>query len=595
MMQGPLIDGRYELLEELGSGGMGVVYKARDPMLNIDVAIKMLHKVNPEEFLRFQQEAKATARMNHPNMVKLLTFGMADDKPYMVMEYLRGRDLQTLIREDGPLSWQQAIPIFIQICDALAHAHKRGVLHRDLKSSNVLLTRDAQTQAPVVKILDFGISKITSSSALEQSFDEEAVQEITRGQVVGSPLYMSPEQIAAKKIDGRSDIYSMGCLMFETLTARTPFVGDTAFAIANQHCNKRPPTLRDCAQPGADFPDELEAVVAKSLAKLPASRFQTMQRLGNALRAVDSQLPGLPKQIPIKPLPVTPRAAWTALAIVTVLLLISGIIFANTFQTQMTQPLAAVPPKNPSYDENLSRLRRSNEFEGAGIYLSVSPTKVDLTSDDLKSYSSYDDFRGFDLRGRNLDKSAIDFIAKIPNIKVLLLGGCDISDAEIRRFAKLDLLAFGITECLNIKDFGALRDFNKDMVSLHVGLNQFTDKDLEYVRHMKGLRTLGLNCTPITDKGLERIGRYFPKLEKILLNRCPYVTAGGVQKLLKRNPEISVVPFTAQPLKGGARRRQRVLRMNRKELERSLLEMGEPTNQWGIKPLGDPFKNGANK
>lgn len=570
MKPGEILDGRYELLEEIGAGGMGVVYKARDPMLNIDVAIKMLHSVTPDQFIRFQQEAKATARMNHPNMVKILTFGMSDDKPYMVMEYLRGRDLQTVINQDGPLPWQRAIPIFVQICDALAHAHKRGVLHRDLKSSNVLLTENAQTEESVVKILDFGISKLTGSNTTEP-----AEQGVTRGQVIGSPLYMSPEQTAGKKLDGRSDIYSMGCLMFETLTGRTPFLGDSAFAIATQHCNNRPPTLKDCAKPEADLPDELESIVAKALAKLPASRFQTMQRLGNSLLAIDSKLPGLPKRILSEPLPVTPRAAWTALGIATVLLLLSGFIFAQTFETQMTQPVQVVgPTKTLYFDEDLSKLRQSDVFE-EGVYITVSPTHVDLSADDLEGYKRFPNFVGFDLRGRNLDPSAIQFIENIPNIKVLELGNCNISETDVRKFAKLNLQSFGVTDCANIKDYSFLKDFSKDMLALHVGLSQFGDRDLDYAQHMTNLNALGLNCTPITDKGLEKIGRYFPHMERVLLNRCPYITASGARKLKKKNPAITLVPFTDKPAKKEGRR-QRAPRMRTKELERTLIELGEP-------------------
>ncbi len=578
-----LLDNRYELLEKLGEGGMGVVYKAFDPMLNITVAIKMLHKVTPEQFLRFQQEAKTAGRLNHRNLVKILTFGMTDDKPFMVMEYIKGRDLHSAIKQDGPLPWQRAIPIFVQICEALAHAHKRGVLHRDLKTSNVILTRDPQTQNTVVKILDFGISKLTSSDSVDQ-------RQTTPGQIIGSPLYMSPEQIAGGKIDSRSDIYSMGCLMFEVLIGRTPFVSESILGVLHQHTKDKPPTLAEFAQSGSVFPASLEEIVAKSLAKLPASRFQTMERLGNSLLAVDSELPGLPSKFWVEPPPITPRAAWTTMAIVTILLLLSGLIFAGSFHSQLTRPkVVIIPAKQKEFDQNVSKLMLSKEFPEGGVYLSVSPMHAFLSSNDLQEYKRFKFFLGFDLRGRDLDESAIKFIENMPDLKVLLLGNCEISETELRRFSKLKLLDLGITQCPNIKDFSFLKDFDKDIIILRVGLNNFTDRDLDYIKHMN-LHTLGMNATLISDKGLKKVAQ-LPNLERLMIHSCRNVTIDGVNKLLKKRPDLVVIPYTQARAGNGKRRvRSKVLKTTAKDLERSLLELGEPANRWETKPLGDPFK-----
>src|SRR5581483_11058058 len=209
---------RYKLLGEIGSGGMGVVYKAHDSLLDKTVAIKVLLSSAGERFaVRFQNEAKAFARLSHDNVVQALDFGVLDHKtPYLVMEFVDGKTLGQVLQEDGFIAIREALPMFVQICAGVENAHRHGMLHRDIKPSNIMIIPRAHDNA-LVKILDFGIVK----------FDRDEQELTTSGAGVGTANYMSPEQARGEKVDARSDIYSIGCLMFEALTGRTPFVEES--------------------------------------------------------------------------------------------------------------------------------------------------------------------------------------------------------------------------------------------------------------------------------------------------------------------------------------------------------------------------------
>jgi serine/threonine protein kinase len=200
---GQVIDGRYKVLERLGAGGMGVVYKVEHQRMGKIAAMKVLHhdlEADAEIMKRFRREAEAVSKLTSPNTVQTFDFGTADGAMYLVMEYIRGDDLGTLVRRDGPLSFARAAPIFIQICDALAEAHELGIVHRDLKPENILVVRgrDGHDHA---KVLDFGLAKLTQSS--------EASGVTGRNEIIGTPFYMSPEQIRGETLDSRSDIYSL--------------------------------------------------------------------------------------------------------------------------------------------------------------------------------------------------------------------------------------------------------------------------------------------------------------------------------------------------------------------------------------------------
>lgn len=271
---GTVFADKYEILSVLGAGGMSVIYKARHKYMERICAVKLLHPFllsDASMFQRFQYEAKAASNLSHPNVVAMHDFGITNDgKAYLVMDYLEGEDLSTVLERDVLLTEPQAREIFRQALAGLDHAHSKGVIHRDLKPSNLFLI--PQTDGSVlVKLVDFGIAKITDSSS--------AAQNLTRtGEVFGSPLYMSPEQCSGKSLDARSDIYSLGCLMYEALCGRRPLVGESALETMHMHIKDVPLTISQAA-PKLGVSRQLEDAVMKCLCKRPDDRFSSVAEL----------------------------------------------------------------------------------------------------------------------------------------------------------------------------------------------------------------------------------------------------------------------------------------------------------------------------
>jgi eukaryotic-like serine/threonine-protein kinase len=255
----PVLGDRYEVGRLLGAGGMAEVYEGRDRLLARRVAIKILlaqYARDPAFLLRFQREAQAAASLSHPNIVGVYDTGAQDGTHFIVMEFVHGRTLKDLIRTDGPLYPQRAAELCADVCAALAAAHARGLIHRDVKPGNVMLTPEG-----TVKVMDFGIARAASAETITQT-----------AAVVGTAQYISPEQAQGQQVDFRSDLYSLGCCLYEMLTGTVPFTGATPVAIAYRHVRDEPTPPRML---NPDVPPALEAVCLKAMAKLPDNRYQT--------------------------------------------------------------------------------------------------------------------------------------------------------------------------------------------------------------------------------------------------------------------------------------------------------------------------------
>lgn len=268
--------GRYKILDTIGQGAMGVVYKAVDPVIDRTVAIKtinfMLGKDDiAENEARFQQEIKAAGRLNHPNIVTIYDVGRTEQMAYMAMEFLEGKELKDILASEEKPAVSTAIDWIAQIADGLAFAHENMVIHRDVKPSNIMIVRGG-----LAKITDFGIARMPSS----------AVKTMT-GMILGSPRYMSPEQVIGRTLDHRTDIFSLGVVLYETLTGIAPFDGDNVNAIMYATVNTNPPPLSS-HYPGV--PPMLDLILAKSLAKTVDERYQHMNEFANDLREVKRQL-----------------------------------------------------------------------------------------------------------------------------------------------------------------------------------------------------------------------------------------------------------------------------------------------------------------
>ena len=274
---GDLIADRYELEELVGTGGMSTVFRARDLQLDRRVAIKILHEhyaADPEYLARFRSEARAVARLSHPNIVTVIDRGDDDGRQYIVFEHVDGENLKELVVRSGRLPVGQALELTTAVADGLAFAHERGLVHRDVKPQNVLLNSEGE-----VKVTDFGIAR---SLHVEHGVTQT-------GTVLGTGEYLAPEQASGKPVSPATDVYSLGVVLWELLTGEVPFVGENFVAVALRHVNEAPPDLRE-RRP--DVSPRLASAVDRALAKDPAARFPSMKAFAKELRACLAEAEG---------------------------------------------------------------------------------------------------------------------------------------------------------------------------------------------------------------------------------------------------------------------------------------------------------------
>ncbi len=283
---GKVIDEKYKILEQLGRGGTGVVYKAEHILINRTVAIKVLHPhlvENEDSLKRFQHEAKVASRLNHPSAVLLYDFGILQNYPYLVMQYVEGKTLKQLIRDKGSLSLHEVYEIFQQVTSALSEAHRLGIIHRDLKPENIMITNTDDGNRRVL-VLDFGIAKL-----LHQAGEKAATLVTQEGLFYGTPQYASPEQVLSKELDARSDIYSLGIILYEALSGDLPFDAPSLMEILFKQLNELPIALRE-KKPPLPLGRAVDALVMKCLEKDPGKRYQSVKELLDDLQVVSANL-----------------------------------------------------------------------------------------------------------------------------------------------------------------------------------------------------------------------------------------------------------------------------------------------------------------
>ena len=288
--------GRYELIEEIGRGAMGIVYRASDPVIGRPVAVKTMRLANAgsglshdELLARFQTEARAAGRLTHPNIVVVYDAGEEDGLLYITMELVEGPSLQALIEAKQTFPLPRVLRLIEQACSALDFAHQHNIIHRDIKPANLMLTQD-----DTLKITDFGTAKILQFGAAQTA------------QIIGTPSYMSPEQIKGRPVDGRSDIFSLGVVLYEMLTGQKPFPGDSVTTVIYKIVNENPVPAREL---DSSIHPGLSAVIAKALAKPVEERFQTCREFIEALQNYDHYRGGSTEATMILPGPAIPRAA----------------------------------------------------------------------------------------------------------------------------------------------------------------------------------------------------------------------------------------------------------------------------------------------
>jgi len=319
-----ILDGQFQIIQKIGSGGMGSVYKAAEPKMNRMVAIKILHpRLSGRKDLasRFRREARAMSQLSHPNTVRVFLSEELDDGSLcIVMELLEGRSLNQAVRRDGPMPLDKAVPILSQVCGALQEAHVMGIVHRDLKPENIYLCNQGGL-IDYPKVLDFGLAKVT-----EQQMRPGSLILTQEGMVFGTPEFMSPEQAQGKPLDARSDIYSLAVILFEMLTGKLPFVTQTPMEYIQKHVLEKPRTLAESA-PERGYSQQLEFVVAKALAKRPEDRWQSAIEFARSLEEALAPPASRPSSmLDARMLGVTPTSVvaskWAALSVSPVVLLL---------------------------------------------------------------------------------------------------------------------------------------------------------------------------------------------------------------------------------------------------------------------------------
>lgn len=500
-----IIDNKYQILRPIGAGGMGCVYLARHLMLNKEVALKTFMSSNlvQEASLRFAREAKAIARLNHPNIIQVFDFGHIDGRvPYYTMEYLMGESLGQRLEKEKYLSIEAALAIFAQVFDGLSSAHKKNIIHRDMKPDNIFLEVPATgSSAPIAKVVDFGIASL--------ALPTEEQQRLTRiGAIFGSPLYMSPEQSLGLEVTAKSDIYSCGCALMLTLTGEAPFLGNNAFSTLLMHQSAPAPTLR-MASGGREFPPELEAIVARMLAKDPGDRFQSMDELLEKLQNLAGGPTSLAMEVASGPtnaranpdentVTQARRPARNRTPIIFVIVLMAAAMAWLPFRGQLPQYRAAKPesiPKPTAHREILSTYERFPSLD-LSVHQPIPPEEL------TRRLAKPNDAHLLKFGNKKLTAEQLEQISNCHWIQTISLNNCEVDNPSLGKLAKLKLTDINLSES-NLDDRGAAKlSACRDLTDINLGPSNITDAGVKSMASIAGLQRVSLADCSLTDKSV---------------------------------------------------------------------------------------------
>ncbi|MCC7527027.1 MAG: protein kinase [Candidatus Melainabacteria bacterium] len=508
--------GNYDFLQFIGAGGMGVIYKAKHPVLNRLVAIKMLHGhlVSDAIIKRFQQEAEAVSTLDHRNIIHVHDYGVSEhNQPYMVMDFVEGKPLSDVL-QTTPLSMEAVINIVIQLTEGLQHAHDRGVLHRDLKPSNIMVT-DYDCAFPEVKIVDFGIAKVLES---------EKTRMTQTGELIGTPQYMSPEQCRGGTLDARSDIYALGCVLFEAITGKALFAGHSMVSVIVDQMNTAPRTLHE-ARPDMTFPGQLEDLVAKALAKDPADRYQSMTEFSQDLievqKIIARQSASAWSKIRVWRLNKEQRnlfllmlGSFATLGTVA----ITSISFIKVVHDSQIRHIKKVVLSDPQAEKATISGAKSAERRRLLPYLNMEKADDEL----LRTFFDVETgVTRFDLQNHHITSSGIPYISSQSQVESLHLENNQIKDSDLTFIATMPKLERLYLDCSKVTDEGMkkLSGMSK-LTGVSLSGTQISDRGVEHLAKLK-LTSLALSNTKISGKALSIASR-FENLERLELGTfCP--------------------------------------------------------------------------
>lgn len=584
---------RYKAVELIGQGMNGIVFRAHDTLLARTVAIKsvrVLTQLTAEQVLLFQREAKATSQLEHRNLIQVYDFGITSGGvPYLVMEYFRGQTLASFLEKDGALPLVLAAQIMVEICRGMEHAHQRGVLHRDLKSSNILLIPPERDEYWTCKVIDFGLAALPLTDA--DGHKNPA------GAMFGSPPYMSPEQVRGSDIDCRSDIYSLGCIFFEMLTGEVPFIGDNALATMMMHIDEEPPLVSDRKR-GLKLAENVDAIVSKALRKKAEERYENVSELKeeikNLLILIDSHSQALlfeeegvlaeTKSAVVSPnryLRREGKLVYTLSFCVIGLVLLAVLGFSTyksrtppKIEPSMTatmhddKDLFGLPPvpdealKTHQYpvstrtaaSSSVTMVDQDNLYlkENRNLYIKGQCVKGGVDADDdslklLENPTAYPFVNELVMRGTSFRGPGLRFLRGRP-IKYVDLSENQLSLSAVPLLGELPaLVRVSINHCAlaDNSDFSSLKNC-KNLLEVSVGDSKVDDRIVQEICAIKSLRTLNISANPGVSDAVVDVLCGLPNLGTLDISDTS-ISSSGLLRLAAR-PQLFMLSASTTPL-----------------------------------------------